>query len=151
MTVVTILLRAVSYTHLDVYKRQVFSFWKHFANGLQHTQALVPNNEFDPIQTAAAQLLEEADPAGLVLFHALGCTQNLPVSILIDRNRHQNSHILKPSAPVAAQIDPVHIDIRVTPTLQRTISLILDVDICFLVQFTEDVYKRQGWNRGNSC
>ena len=78
---------------------------------LQHAKALVANNEFHPIQAAAAQPLEEADPAGLVFFHALGSTKNLSVSVLIDRNRHQNSHIFKLSTPVAAQVDPIHTDI----------------------------------------
>ena len=55
----------------------------------------------------------------------------------IDRNCYQNGYILKLSAPVAAQIDPIHVDIGVPPTLQRTVPPILDVDIRFLVQFTD--------------
>jgi len=86
----------------------VFGFWEQFSHRLQHTKALVPNDEFYSIQAAVAQPLKKADSAGLVLFYAL--TQNLSVSVLIDRNRHQNGHILKLSAPIAAQINPVHID-----------------------------------------
>lgn len=40
----------------------------------------------------------------------------------------------KLSAPDVVQIDPVHTDIRVPPILQKTVVLIPDVDICFLVQ-----------------
>src|SRR5699024_7673448 len=58
-------------------------------------------------------------------------------SVLIDRNCYQNGYVFKLSARVAAQIDPIHIDIRITPTLQRTISPIFNVDICFLVQLTD--------------
>ena len=86
----------------------VFGLRKHFSHSLQHTKALVPNDEFYSIQAAVAQPLKKADSAGLVLFYAL--TQNLPLSVLIDRNRHQNGHIFKLSAPIAAQINPVHID-----------------------------------------
>src|SRR5699024_9250842 len=83
------------------------------------------------------QPLEEADPAGLVLFHALGGTKNLTVSVLIHRNRHQNGHIFKLSAPISAQVDPIHIDIRIASTLQRAVPPVLNVDIRFLVQLTD--------------
>ena len=53
-----------------------------------HTKALVSNHQLDPIQATAAEPLEEADPAGLIFFHSLGCAQNLTVSILIDCNCH---------------------------------------------------------------
>ena len=115
----------------------VFSFRKHFAYGLQHTKAFVANHQLDPIQAAATQPLEEADPAGLVLFHALGGTKNLTVSVLIDCNCYQNGYIFKLSAPVAAQVDPIHIDIWIASALQRAVPPILNVDIRFLVQFTD--------------
>ena len=115
----------------------VLGLRKHFSHSLQHAKALVSNDEFHAVQTTATQPLEEADPAGLVLFHALSGTQNLTVSVLIDRNCYQNGYVFKLSAPVAAQIDPIHIDIRITPTLQRTISPIFNVDIRFLVQLTD--------------
>ena len=86
----------------------VFGFWEQFSHRLQHTKALVPNDAFYSIQAAVAQPLKKADSAGLVLFYAL--TQNLPLSVLIDRNRHQNGHIFKLSAPIAAQIDPARDD-----------------------------------------
>src|SRR5699024_4821103 len=72
-----------------------------------------------------------------VFLHALGGTQNLTVSVLIHRDRHQNGHIFKLSAPVTAQVDPIHIDIRIAPTLQRAVAPILNVDIRFLVQLAD--------------
>ena len=70
---------------------------------------LITNNEFHAIQATAAGPLEEA---GLVLLHALGGAQNLAVSVLSHRNRHQNCYIFKFPTLVAAQIDPIHVDIR---------------------------------------
>jgi len=75
--------------------------------------------------------LEEADPAGLVLLHALGGSQNLTKTVLIHGDRHQLS------APVAAQVDAVHIDIRIPSTLQGAVAPILDVDVGFLVQLAD--------------
>ena len=102
-----------------------------------HTKALVSNHQLDPIQATAAEPLEEADPAGFVLFHAFGGAKNLTVSVPIHRDGHQNGYIFKLSAPVAAQIDPIHIDIRISSTLQRTVSPILNMDIRFLVQLAD--------------
>jgi len=81
--------------------------------------------------------LKETDPTGLVLLHTLSGAQNLTISILIDRNCHKNSNIFKLSSPVAAQVDPIHIDIRIASALQRTVSPIFNVDIRFLVQLTD--------------
>ena len=39
----------------------------------QHPHALVTNDELYAVQAASTEPLEEATPAGLVLFHALGC------------------------------------------------------------------------------
>ena len=52
-------------------------------------------------------------------------------------NRYQNGYIFELSAPVAAQVDPIHIDIRITPTLQRAVPPIFNVDIRFLVHLTD--------------
>src|SRR5699024_3023802 len=114
----------------------VLGLWEYFSHSLQHTQALVANDEFHTVQTSPTEPLKEADPAGLVFLHALGGAQNLAVSVLIHRNRHQNGHIFKLSAPVTAQVDPVHIDIRIALTLQRAVAPILNVDIRFLIQLT---------------
>lgn len=95
----------------------VFGVGEYFSHSLQHSQALVANDEFHTIQHLALQPLEEIDPAGLVFFHPLGCTQNLTVSILIYRNRNQNRHIIVLFAPVAPQIDTVHIDMGIFAAL----------------------------------
>ena len=54
-----------------------------------------------------------------------------------DRDRRQDGHILNLSAPISAQIDPIHIDIRITTAPQRPVAPVLDVDIRFLIQRTD--------------
>lgn len=49
----------------------------------------------------------------------------------IKSNHHQNSCIFKLPAPVAAQIGPIHIDIRLLFILQRTVASIFTVNIFF--------------------
>ena len=110
---------------------------EYFSYSLQHTKTLVSNNEFHSVQATPAEPLKEADPAGLVLLHTLSGAQNLTISVLINRNCHKNSNIFKLSAPVSAQVDPIHIDIRIASALQRTVSPIFNVDIRFLVQLTD--------------
>ena len=115
----------------------LFCLRKHFTDSFQHTHALVANDEFDAIQTAPFQPLEKTDPAGFVFFHALSSTQNLAVSVLIDRDCHQDRDIFIFSAPVSAQIDAVHIDIRILAALQRTVPPVLDMDVSFLIQLAD--------------
>ena len=115
----------------------IFGVWKHLAHGLQHPHALVADDELYTVQAASTEPLEEADPTGLVLFHALGGTQNLTKTILIHGNCHQNCHIFVLSAPVAAQVDTVHVDIRIAPAPQRAVAPVLDVNVGFLVQLAD--------------
>lgn len=42
-----------------------FGLREHLSHGFQHTQALVADDEFDPVQATASEPLEEADPTGL--------------------------------------------------------------------------------------
>ena len=95
----------------------VFGVREHLAHGLQHPHALVADDELHAVQASTTQPLKEADPAGLVLFHAFGSAQNLTKTVLIHGDRHQNRHIFILSAPVAAQVDTVHVDIRIVPAL----------------------------------
>ena len=88
----------------------------------QQMQALVANDELYAVQAASAEPLEEIDPAGLVLFHALCGAQNLTKTVLIYGDRHQNRNIFILSAPVAAQVDAVHVDVWIAPALQAETS-----------------------------
>ena len=61
----------------------VFDVREHLAHSLQHPHALVADDELYAVQPAPAEPLEEADPAGLVLLHALCGAQNLTKTVLI--------------------------------------------------------------------
>ena len=115
----------------------VFGVRKHFSHGFQHTQALVPNNEFHAVQSSAFEPLKEIHPTGLVLFHTFGSTKNLSVSVLIHCDCHKNCNIFILSAPVAPQVDTVHIDVWIFAALQRAVPPVFNVDIGFLVQLTD--------------
>ena len=110
---------------------------EHLAHGLQHSHALVVDDEIHAVQAASAEPLEEADPASLVLLHSLGSFQNLTETILIHGNCHQNGYIFVLSAPVAAQVDAVHVDVWIAPALQGAVAPVLDVDVGFLVQLAD--------------
>ena len=62
----------------------VFGVREHLAHGLQHSHALVADDELYAVQAASTKPLEETDPAGLVLLHALflrprNCTFGAPI------------------------------------------------------------------------
>ena len=62
----------------------------------QQMQALVANDELYAIQAASTEPQEEADPAGLVLFHALGSAQNLMKAVLIQLYDFLGHSLLSP-------------------------------------------------------
>jgi hypothetical protein len=62
----------------------------------QQMQALVANDELCAVQAASTEPLEEADPAGLVLFHALGGAQNLTETVLIQLYDFLGHSLLSP-------------------------------------------------------
>ena len=62
----------------------------------QQMQALVANDELYAIQAAPAEPMEEADTAGLVLFHALGSAQNLTETVLIQLYDFLGHSLLSP-------------------------------------------------------
>ena len=95
----------------------IFGVREHLAHGLQHSHALVANDEFYAVQAASAEPLEEADPAGLVLLHSLGSSQNLTGTVLIHGDCHQNSYIFVLSASVVTQVDTVHVDVWMASAL----------------------------------
>ena len=62
----------------------VFGVREHLAHGLQHSHTLVADDELYAVQAASTKPLEETDPAGLVLLHALflrprNCTFGAPI------------------------------------------------------------------------
>ena len=59
-------------------------------------------------------------------------------TVIIYGDCHQNRLIFILSAPVAVQIDAIHVDIRIPTALQWTVPPVLNMDIGCLVQFTDD-------------
>ena len=59
-------------------------------------QALVAKDELCAIQAASTEPMEEADPAGLVLFHVLGGAQNLTKAVLIQLYDFLGHSLLSP-------------------------------------------------------
>ncbi len=51
--------------------------------------------------------------ASLVPFHSINRTKDFSISIFIDYNCHKNGYIFKHPAPVAVQLDSIHIDIQI--------------------------------------
>ena len=115
----------------------VFGFREHFSRSLKHTQAFISNDEFYAIEPTAAQPFKELCPAGLVLFHAFCCTENLAVSIFIDCNGDKNGYVFVFAAPIPLQINAVYIHIWVLSSLKRTISPLFNMNIRFLIQLAD--------------
>ena len=95
----------------------VFGVREHLAHGLQHPHALVADDEFYAVQAASAESLEEAALSGLVLLRSIGSSQNLMETVIIHGDCHPNGYIFILSAPVAVQIDAVHVDVWIAPAL----------------------------------
>lgn len=74
---------------------------------------------------------KEVNPTGFVFLHALSRTEHLAVTVFVDRDGCKGGDILLFAAPVAAQINAVHISIRIAATLQRAVALVA----CCLCQF----------------
>ena len=115
----------------------ICSFWEYFSHSLRHIKAFVSNHQFNPIQAMTTQSREEAAPAEPVCFHTLGNSKNLMVSVLIHHNCHQNGHIFKLSASISAQLESIHIDIQIIPTLQSAIPPILNAAMRLLIQLID--------------
>ena len=55
-------------------------------------------------------------------------------TILFHGDRHQNRHIFVLSAPVAARVDALHVDVWIAPALQWAVVPVLDVNTIFLTE-----------------
>ena len=101
----------------------------YLANGLQY-KAFITDHQLYALKAAFMQPLEKANPTGLILFHTLGSAQNLAIALPIDTNGNQNAHVFELTAPVAFEVDPIHIDIRVFAAMKYAISPVLNMDVC---------------------
>ena len=65
------------------------------------------------------------------------CRSAFPQCRPHSRRSPPKQQLFRTSAPVAAQVDAVHVDVWIVPALQGPISPVLDVDVGFLVQFAD--------------
>ena len=81
---------------------------KHRVHRGHEAGALVADNEAHALQAAFDQASEKALPAGLVLLHALGDTDDLPMAGVVHADRDEHAHVLHAAAPGALVPHAVH-------------------------------------------
>lgn len=114
----------------------VFRLRKDLCHGVAHAEALVSDNEFYAVKSAFFEPYKEAFPAFGILLHALRRADDLSATVLVYADGDQNANIFKLSAPVALEVNSIHIDIRVLPG-QLAVAPFLNVDVGFLIQITD--------------
>ena len=86
-----------------------------------------------PFEAALLEVLEERAPARLVLLGALADAENLPITLAVHADRHQQRHVAHLAGPAALEHDAVQIDVGVL-ALDRSIAPGLDRPVDLLVQ-----------------
>ena len=103
------------------------------SRALHQALAGIGDDKLDARQPAGLEVLQEAAPARLVLLSALHDAQDLPVTLRVDRDRHQQRDIAHLSGPAALQDDPVQINIGMS-ALDRPVPPGLDLPVDLLVE-----------------
>src|SRR5215831_6011769 len=105
------------------------------AFGEPHTG--VGDDQPDAMEAAALEVLEERAPACLVLFGPFADTENLPITLAIHGDRHQQRHVANLARPTALEHDAVQVDVRVlaldqpvAPGLDGPVDLLVEVRHC---------------------
>jgi hypothetical protein len=78
-------------------------------------------------------MTQEPSPALEIFLLALGDTENLPITVRADADRHQHRDILHLTGPAALQNHPVEVQIRelardlaVAPSLNMPVDLLVE-------------------------
>src|ERR1700677_2436116 len=100
---------------------------------LHQTQALVGYEQLHSLQAALLQLAQEVRPATLVLFGPFAYSQDLPITVLPNANRHQYRDVLHFTAPAPLQPQSVQKHIGKCAH-QRPLSPLIDLAVNLLVQ-----------------
>ena len=86
------------------------------------------------MEAASLEMLEEAAPARFVLLGAFADAENLPKTLSIDADRHQQRDVADLASPGAFDHDAVQVDVRmlaldrpVAPGLDRAVDLLVQV------------------------
>jgi hypothetical protein len=80
-------------------------------SALDQAHAGIGHNQLDALQATLLEVAEEGAPTGLVLLGALDDAQDLPVALVIDRDRYQQRHVAGLASSGAFEHDPVEIKI----------------------------------------
>ena len=87
-----------------------------------------------PFRPRLLEMFEEGAPARLVLLGALADAQNLPITLAVHPNRHQQRHIADLTGPAALEHDAIQVDVGmlaldrpIAPRLDRAIDLLVEV------------------------
>lgn len=115
----------------------IFGLGEYFSDSFEHSQAFISDDKSDTVKATVFQPLEEFRPTGFILFHALSGAENFSVTLPVYSNRHESADILVFAAPIAAKVDTINIHIWIFPALKRTVTPVLDMYVCFLVQLTD--------------
>ena len=86
-----------------------------------------------PVKAAFFEVLEERAPARLVLFGPLADAKNLPITVVVHTDRHQQRDVADLASPAALEHDAVQIDVGML-ALDRPIAPSFDRPIDLLVQ-----------------
>jgi hypothetical protein len=82
-------------------------------------------------------MFEERAPACLVLLGALADAENLPITLAVYPDRHQQRHVAHLASPAALEDDAIEVDVgmlaidrSIAPSLNRPINLLVQVRHC---------------------
>ena len=114
----------------------VFRLRKNFCHGVAHAEAFVPDHKLYTVKSAFFRPYKEAFPAFGILFHALRRTDDLAATVLVNAYGYKDTDIFKLSAPIALEVNTVHIDIWVLSG-QLAVSPFLNMHIGFLIQIAD--------------
>jgi hypothetical protein len=106
---------------------------KQLRGSLYEAQARVRDDQLHASQAALLQVAQEPAPAFQVLFLAFGHSENLPVTISADADRHQHGDVPHFAGPAALQNHAVQKQVREL-AFDRPVAPGLDVGVDLLVQ-----------------
>ena len=83
-----------------------------FGRAFGKPQAGVRDDQPDAIQASFFEVLEERAPARLVLLGAFADAENLPITVAVHADRHQQRDVANLASPAALEHDAVQVNIR---------------------------------------
>jgi hypothetical protein len=101
-------------------------------SALRQPHTSIGDDQPDTAQAAFLEMFEEAAPACFVLFGTFADAENLPISTIIDPDRHQQRDVADLAGPAALEYNAVQVNVRVlafdrsvAPSLDRSVNLLV--------------------------